>query len=157
MSPKITLQLRFPDREPESITLGPGRTIVGRESGDILLHDVEASALHAEIEFTNGHVIVRDLGSRNGTWREGKRLPQFALYRGQSFRCGATDITLVEIHGSDVPMAGGTASGSDGDPEPTASTSTLPSAAIVAATPAETTSQGVPPSSTATNPAPMPS
>ncbi|MCX4246972.1 DsbA family protein [Paraliomyxa miuraensis] len=93
------------------MTLGPGRTMVGRESGDILLHDPEASALHAEIEFTKGAVIIRDLGSRNGTWREGQRLPQFALYRGQSFRCGTTDITLVEIEAEGAPVAGGTASG----------------------------------------------
>ncbi|MEM7154246.1 MAG: thioredoxin domain-containing protein [Myxococcota bacterium] len=111
------------------MTLGPGRTIVGRESGDILLRDPEASALHAEIEFTKGHVIVRDLGSRNGTLREGKRLPQFALYQGQSFRCGTTDITLVEILGADAPLSGGTASGSESEPDPRSS-STLPSTAI---------------------------
>lgn len=151
LSPKITLQLRFPDREPELVTLGPGRTMIGRESGDILLHDPETSALHAEIEFTKGHVIIRDLGSRNGTWREGKRLPQFALYRGQSFRCGATDITLVEILGADTPVVGGTASGS----ETGGASGTLPSGSVPGESPAETISRGlVPPSSSATAPAP---
>ncbi|MCB9714493.1 MAG: thioredoxin domain-containing protein [Myxococcales bacterium] len=124
--------------------------MIGRESGDILLHDPETSALHAEIEFTKGLVIVRDLGSRNGTWREGKRLPQFALYRGQSFRCGATDITLVEIEGAEAPMVGGTASGSDQVP---ASSSTVPSGAVLDERPSETISRGVvPPSSSATAP-----
>jgi len=129
--------------------------MVGRESGDIILGDPEASALHAEIEFTKGAVIVRDLGSRNGTWREGKRLPQFALYRGQSFRCGTTDITLVEIDGSAAPVAGGTASGSqrtnEGE-EVGQSSSTLPSTSSV--TTAQTLVRGLvfPPSSTGTAP-----
>jgi hypothetical protein len=155
LSPKITLQLRFPDRAPETVTLGPGRTMVGRESGDLILHDLEASALHAEIEFTKGAVIVRDLGSRNGTWREGKRLPQFALYRGQSFRCGTTDITLVEIEaeGATPAIAGGTASGSQrvGD-EVGPSSSTLPSSSSM--TTAQTLVRGLvfPPSTSGTAP-----
>ncbi|MEM9462201.1 MAG: thioredoxin domain-containing protein [Myxococcota bacterium] len=128
------------------MTLGPGRTMFGRESGDILLPDPEASALHAELEFTKGAVIVRDLGSRNGTWREGQRLPQFALYRGQSFRCGMTDITLVDIADASAPVAGGTASGRD---EGHASSATQPSGRA-----AQTLSRGVldPPSAAGTQP-----
>ena len=62
--------------------------VIGRESGDIILGDKESSAMHAELEFTQGRVIVRDLGSRNGTLKDGQRLPQFALFPGQAFRCG---------------------------------------------------------------------
>ena len=92
--------------------MGPGRIIIGRESGDLVLNDSETSALHAEIEFTQGRVIVRDLGSRNGTWRDGKRLPQFALFAGQRFICGTTEILLKNIEGTDESVKpGGTAVG----------------------------------------------
>ncbi|MBL4683489.1 MAG: FHA domain-containing protein, partial [Nannocystaceae bacterium] len=88
--------------------------VIGRESGDIILGDKESSALHAELEFTQGRVIVRDLGSRNGTLKDGKRLPQFALLAGQGFRCGTTDVLLLKIEGAgQAPEAGGTAAGSE--------------------------------------------
>ncbi len=153
LSPKITLQLLFPDRPAQTVTLGPGRAMVGRESGDILLDDPEASALHAEIEFTKGAVIVRDLGSRNGTWREGQRLPQFALYRGQTFRCGTTDITLVEIEGAVAPVAGGTAAGRERvAAQLGGSSSTQPSSQDAA----QTLASGLAPSSTGTSPGTIP-
>jgi len=87
--------------------------VIGRETGDVILGDKETSALHAELEFTSGRVIVRDLGSRNGTLRDGKRLPQFALFAGQTFRCGTTEIALLAIEGANAPTAGGTAAGSE--------------------------------------------
>src|SRR5688572_27379805 len=110
--PKLTLEIVGKGRAPERRIIDSPRTIIGRESGDVVLHDSETSALHAEIDCSQGHVIVRDLGSRNGTWREGKRLPQFALYEGQSFYCGTTEIRLVAIEGTeDKPKPGGTAVG----------------------------------------------
>ena len=88
--------------------------VIGRESGDIILGDPETSALHAELEFTQGRVIVRDLGSRNGTLKDGKRLPQFALFAGQGFKCGATELVLLGIEGAgQTPSPGGTAAGGE--------------------------------------------
>jgi protein-disulfide isomerase len=149
-SPRITLEIRRPDRPAESRTLGPGRIIIGRESGDVVLDDPETSALHAELEFTQGRVIVRDLGSRNGTWRDGKRLPQFALFPGQRFICGTTQILLQSMEGTDdVPRPGGTAvGGKRPDAGPGQSSATLPAEAALAAEenkPSTVVSGGAPP------------
>src|SRR2546426_243483 len=47
---------------------GPDTTI-GRQDGDIrFTEDVFLSPLHAKISWENGALVVRDLGSRNGTW-----------------------------------------------------------------------------------------
>lgn len=114
IAPKITLEIRFADRSPITRTFGPGRMAIGRESGDVVLGDPETSALHAELEFTQGRVIVRDLGSRNGTLKDGKAMPQFALFAGQAFRCGTTDIVLLKIDGvGATPTPGGTAAGGE--------------------------------------------
>ena len=122
--PTIVLEIAYVGRGRERREITARRTIIGRESGDIVLGDPEASALHAEIDCGDGHVIVRDLGSFNGTLREGKRLPQFALFPGQTFRCGQTDITLVEVRGgAAVPAPGRTAVSTTA---PRGSTSTLP-------------------------------
>ncbi len=104
--PTITLTIERPGRAPETVTLSGPRVLVGRETGDIVLADPESSALHAELEIAAGHVIVRDLGSSNGTWRDGKRLPQFALLAGQSFRVGATILTLTRL-GDAPPLVPG--------------------------------------------------
>src|SRR5690606_18191737 len=66
-TPTLVLEILRPGRPPERRVIGPGRSIIGRESGDLVLHDPESSAIHAEIELSGGRVIVRDLGSSNGT------------------------------------------------------------------------------------------
>lgn len=110
--PKLTLEITPPDAASFRRVVEADKTIIGRDSGDIAIGDPESSALHAEIDCSTGHVIVRDLGSRNGTWREGKKLGQFALYEGQSFHCGSTEIRLVTIEGAlATPQAGQTAVG----------------------------------------------
>lgn len=106
--PKITLEITSPDRPTEIREVVAERAILGRESGDVILQDPEASALHAEIDCSHGHVIVRDLGSRNGTLRDGQRESQFALHEGQSFVCGATQIRLVGVEGLSVTFGGAT-------------------------------------------------
>ena len=98
-TPKLTFEVRTPERQPYRVILTKTQNLIGRETGDIVLGDPESSALHAEIDTTSGHVIVRDLGSSNGTWRDGRKLPQFALFEGQSFYCGNTELALVSIEG----------------------------------------------------------
>src|SRR5207249_1305786 len=44
-------------------------TTIGRQDGDIRFpDDVFLSPLHAKISWEQGELVVRDLGSRNGTW-----------------------------------------------------------------------------------------
>lgn len=100
-TPQLTFEVSVPEREPFRVTLHKAQNLVGRDTGDIALGDPESSAVHAEIDITAGTVIVRDLGSSNGTWRDGERLPQFALFEGQSFFCGNSELELVEIVGID--------------------------------------------------------
>ncbi|WP_437785980.1 FHA domain-containing protein [Sorangium sp. So ce1097] len=53
--------------------------LVGRSSACTLrLDDPLASAEHARLSFVGGAWSVRDLGSRNGTWLNGDRLPRGA-------------------------------------------------------------------------------
>lgn len=49
-----------------------GELRVGREDADILVEDPEASRHHAVVARTGGSVTIRDLGSRNGTFVNGK-------------------------------------------------------------------------------------
>jgi serine/threonine protein kinase len=62
---------------------------------------------HAEIDWINGTYVVRDMGSKNGTFIQGRRvsanLPE-ALRFGASIRLsGATELTLVSDRSTTVP------------------------------------------------------
>jgi S1-C subfamily serine protease len=103
-----TLEIRYVHRAPEVRKIDARRVVIGRDGGDIVLGDPQASAAHAEIEFENGQLVVRDLGSSNGTWLGDRQLPQFSLSPGQVFRCGHTQIRLLEIIGGQQLIAGRT-------------------------------------------------
>jgi pSer/pThr/pTyr-binding forkhead associated (FHA) protein len=45
-----------------------GEAVVGRGDADIRFEDVYLSPMHARFESRDGELLVRDLGSRNGTW-----------------------------------------------------------------------------------------
>lgn len=67
--------------EPEGKPLALGtRTVFGRDPGcDVVLHSDEISRQHAEIVIEGGGLKVRDLGSANGTYVNGKRVTESAL------------------------------------------------------------------------------
>jgi hypothetical protein len=70
----------------QSIDLQPGRTlVVGRAvTSDIPIYDPTISRRHAELSLTETGVLVRDLGSSNGTFvaTTGDPLPDVPLTQG---------------------------------------------------------------------------
>ena len=94
------------------------KTTVGRSERNVLVvHDPSVSQTHCEILVNGPEVIVRDLGSANGTYVNGTRLQhqQSQLKSGQLIRFGAvqarlelapvaeehtaTDMTAIHAHG----------------------------------------------------------
>ena len=78
-----------------------GRTTVGRGDQNILvISDASLSAQHCEILVNGAEVIVRDLGSRNGTFVNGVKLTnqQSQLRSGQTVRFGSVEARL-ELNG----------------------------------------------------------
>ena len=71
------LSIRSPWHEPREFFLPAGKVTLGRKpDNDIVIADESASRLHAEIEpdAAAGTLIVRDLGSTNGTYVNRERL-----------------------------------------------------------------------------------
>jgi S1-C subfamily serine protease len=101
-------------RPPEQRTIVAQRTVIGRDTGvDIAIADPKSSATHAEIEFEDGQLVVRDLGSKNGTWKADRALPQFAVSEGESFRCADTVFRVLQVVGGKAAKAGGTVMGDE--------------------------------------------
>ncbi len=73
------------------------RTTVGRgDHNTITIHDPSVSQSHCEILVNDTEVIVRDLGSSNGTVVNGKRLhnQQCQLKAGQTVKFGSVEARL---------------------------------------------------------------
>lgn len=64
------------------------RTILGRNKGDILVHDLAVSSRHLAIDYRRGRFHIVDNDSKNGTFVEGKRVRDRHLYLEQDVRIG---------------------------------------------------------------------
>lgn len=81
--------------------LAQGSSTVGRSQGDVPLNDAEVSRQHAVVEvFGRSMVFVRDLGSTNGTYHNGRRVQVSRLKPRDTLGCGKTVMRLVEQRGT---------------------------------------------------------
>lgn len=72
-----------------------GNVTVGRRLGEVPLSDVEVSRHHAVIEvFGRDMIFLRDLGSTNGTYHNGRRISVSRLQSGDTIGCGKTVMKL---------------------------------------------------------------
>ena len=73
-----------------------GNISVGRKTGDIPLSDGEVSRKHSVIEvFGREMVFLRDLGSTNGTYHNGRRIGVARVKSGDSIGIGKSVLKLV--------------------------------------------------------------
>jgi pSer/pThr/pTyr-binding forkhead associated (FHA) protein len=69
-----------------------GECMVGRsESAEIPLLDNRVSREHCRFRFEDGFFMVEDLGSRNGTWVNGKRVSRAILFHADCVQIGAQE------------------------------------------------------------------
>lgn len=99
MPPGIRYSLAFLTG-PQASTVRPLETpvmVIGREEGDVIINDPEASRKHARIEIhADGTAWLADLGSTNGTVTEGKVIERpTQLVDRQEFSCGRSTFMLL--------------------------------------------------------------
>jgi Inner membrane component of T3SS, cytoplasmic domain len=116
--------------------------VVGRDPGcDIVLNDAKCSRRHAVIEETPEGVMVRDSGSANGIYVNGKKVENSPLRPGDTLRMGEVKLRLLPEIGEtvivgpeginfDVSVSGPTQLGGDTSEQP------VPEAAPAPAPPA---------------------
>lgn len=79
----------FPDWNAASVEMEAPLTTFGRDvEGPGRVHDSEASRFHAEIRRDGPLFVLRDLGSTNGTFVNGKRVVEAVLSAGDVVRIG---------------------------------------------------------------------
>ena len=82
----------------EKIPLRQNRVVIGRLSDvEICLDDSMVSRRHAELAIgPDGRAVIRDLGSRNGTFCNERRVTEEVLHDGDLIRIGGTALKYLE-------------------------------------------------------------
>jgi sigma-B regulation protein RsbU (phosphoserine phosphatase) len=96
--------------EPFSFTLGDQKVCLGRAANnDIVLTDLYSSGCHALIVPTEKGFAIQDLGSKNGTYLNERRVSgQIDLVRGDTIRIGETQIIFDREYQTSVVIVPGT-------------------------------------------------
>lgn len=94
------LKGRFPDGSTGEFPLGELTTLGRHPSNTVRLMDREVSKEHAVIERMGRDYILRDLGSSNGTFVNGRRVAELRLREGDEITLGASKLVF---HGGEAP------------------------------------------------------
>ncbi|MCI0748438.1 MAG: FHA domain-containing protein [Verrucomicrobia subdivision 3 bacterium] len=79
----------------QSLELRQGITRLGRrEDNDFQIDDPTVSSIHCEIRVEGDSVVVRDLGSSNGTFINGQQIRQHSLELGETLALGDVEMVL---------------------------------------------------------------
>jgi hypothetical protein len=75
--------------------------VIGRQAQcDLSLQDNDVSRAHAEVSFEEGQYMLRDLGSTNGTFLNGKEISEpTPLTPGDKIEVGPREVTFCELQG----------------------------------------------------------
>jgi len=77
------------------------KTTVGRVADNAFeIPEASVSSHHAEIILRGNDIVIRDLGSTNGTFINGEKITEAVLKPGQTLRFGTIDLRLDTGEGS---------------------------------------------------------
>ena len=79
-----------------SYPLDNKRITIGRKpENTVPVSDIKVSGVHAEIVFDGDLPVIRDLGSTNGTFLDGKKITEVVLSVGDRILVGGTEFVLL--------------------------------------------------------------
>jgi pSer/pThr/pTyr-binding forkhead associated (FHA) protein len=72
--------------------------IIGRSpEADVYLTDPWISRVHCGLNFVDGHFVLRDLESQNGTWVNRARVTESVLGVDDQINVGVTKIVVLDV------------------------------------------------------------
>ena len=94
---RVAVAVLSGQRKGEAVVLTKARLTVGRTGGgaDLELPDDDVSRAHAAVECHDLRIVLRDLGSRNGTFVGPDRIGQRDVEDRTEFRIGATTLVVL--------------------------------------------------------------
>lgn len=103
---QVNLLLLKKDGSVKPFNLPSAVTTIGRRQDcDLCLPISVASRKHCEINMDQGRLMVRDLGSKNGTFVNGQKTEEVRLKPGDQLRIGPVTF-VIQIDGSPADVTG---------------------------------------------------
>jgi pSer/pThr/pTyr-binding forkhead associated (FHA) protein len=98
------LVMSQPGKSDQEFVLRPGTLIVGRaQICDIVVPDTRVSRSHASLECTPDRCVLKDLGSANGCWVNGRRVTEVSLNHSDLIAIGDSSLRFEDV--SEDPSA----------------------------------------------------
>lgn len=95
---KVVLVM-FKDGERRDFPLTDARTVIGRRSEcSLRIPTGDVSRRHCEVDVIGDEIVVRDLGSANGTYVNGKRIAESEIKAGDHLAVGPVHF-IVQVDG----------------------------------------------------------
>jgi Inner membrane component of T3SS, cytoplasmic domain len=92
----VKFRVQYPNASGHEVELEGTVAILGRDpSCDLVLNDVKCSRRHAVVEAGPQGLAIRDTGSANGVFLNGKKVDRSALSEGDVFRLGDILLTVL--------------------------------------------------------------
>jgi hypothetical protein len=94
---RVSVAILSGPRKGDVIVLDGPRLTFGREGGgaDVQVPDLDVSRSHAAIECHGPRIVLRDLGSRNGTFAGRQRVSHREIEGDSEFQLGGTTFLLI--------------------------------------------------------------
>ena len=105
--PPVDVQARFryfdETGKERWISIVPPRFTMGRSSSnDMVLTQMSISRAHAEMVVEEGEYVIRDLGSKHGTFLNGQKIDQAKLKNGDRIQLGGIQGPQLTFHQGDL-------------------------------------------------------
>jgi VWFA-related protein len=92
---KLELEFMMGPLAGQRVVVTQSGLTIGRRAGNgLVIQDETLSGSHAQIYFTAGYFFMKDSGSVNGTYLNGRRITESALKSGDMFKFGKSEGTI---------------------------------------------------------------
>lgn len=96
---EVALVRVTPEGETQRLVLSKDRTVIGRQEGcQIRIPVAGVSRMHCEVVVRNGSIVVKDLGSSNGTYVNQERVTEHHAAAGDLLSLGG-QVFLIQVNG----------------------------------------------------------
>lgn len=102
-----TLILKFESKVLKEYPIMKASVVIGRAPGnEIVVDNLAVSGHHAKVAVEEGHFIVEDLNSLNGTFLNSQRIRKSSLKEGDLIAIGKHTLEFIEKGGISILMMG---------------------------------------------------
>jgi pSer/pThr/pTyr-binding forkhead associated (FHA) protein len=92
----VRFEVKYPESPPHEVELQGTLAVLGRDpSCDLVLNDVKCSRRHAVVEAGPDGIAIRDTGSANGVYLNGKKIERASLQPGDVVGVGDVILTVL--------------------------------------------------------------